>query len=137
MSLSISAGHTGTRGLKYSPYANGVGAAILATVGAMSIIWCTTSTSSLRQLVTLAILGTGQILVYQLANDAVDLPFRYRAVTAVALLSTGWTAFAPGLFQMTPVSTGTALVLAAAGSSPMWAVAVWRLVLARRVARTK
>ncbi|NYI41218.1 hypothetical protein [Demequina lutea] len=129
MSNSVSAGHTGSRDLKYSPYANGVGAAVLAAVGAMSIIWCTTSTTFSHKFATLAILGAGQVVVYQLANDLLS---RYRTVSSVALLSALLSAVVPGLFQTTPVSTGAALALAAAGSLPMWAVAVWRLALAHR-----
>jgi len=101
----------------------------------MSIIWCTTSTNSSSDLATLAILGAGQVVVYQLANDANDLPFRYRAVSSAALLSAYLAAFVPGLFQATPYSTSAALVFAAAGSLPMWAVAIWRLALARHLAR--
>lgn len=132
MSNSVSAGRPGLRDLKSSPYAHGVGAAVLAAVGAMSIMWCTTSTTLSNRLATIAILGVGQALVFWLASD---LPFGYRAVSSVALLSAFLAAFVPGLFQATPVSTGAALTLAAAGSLPMWAVAVWRLALARQATR--
>jgi len=44
-------------------------------------------------------------------------------------------AFVPGMLQLTPVGTSTALVLGLVGSLPMFAVAAWRLALARHASQ--
>jgi hypothetical protein len=132
MSTSDSINRAGWVDSRPFSYASGVGTAALAAAGAMSIVWCTTSPTFASKILTIGVLGVGQSLVFGLTSNP---PIRYRVASSVALLSIFLSAFVPGLLQTSSVSTATALALAAAGSLPMWAVAVWRFALARNVIR--
>lgn len=131
MASSIAVKRHEWRDFASSPYANGAGAALLAAAATASIIGCTTSSTTSSKAGVIGVLGGGQALVYVLAGS---LSRGYRVASAVALLTALLTASIPGLLHATPVSTSAALMLAATGSLPMWAVAGWRLALARRVA---
>lgn len=128
-SMPRPAAHPGGAGQNVHPYANGVAALALAAAGTAAIGVSAFSASSEGGVWTIFVLGMGQALVFGLAGT---LPLGYRVASAIALLAALTTAFVPHLLGVTPLGPVAAVALAAAGSLPMWAVAIWRLAVARR-----
>ncbi len=120
--------HPGGAARDVHPYANGIAALALAAMGA-AVIGVSAFSSSGGGVWAIFVLGMGQALVFGLAGT---LPLGYRVASAIALLAALTTAFVPHLLGVTPLAPVAAVALAAAGSLPMWAVAIWRLAVARR-----
>lgn len=121
--------HAGRWGAAVNPYANGIGALVLAGTAVVGIMTSAMTRSFIVGVATLFVLGMGQSLVFWSARST---PMNYRIASSIALLMAFAAAFLPRLLSVTPLRLGAALALAAVASLPMWAVAIWRLVGARR-----
>lgn len=126
---SYSSGPPGHAGTAVGPYAHGIAALVLAAAAAAGIALCVTTPSFEVGIGTLFALGMGQSLVFWSARST---PLNYRVMSSIALFMAFAAAFLPRLLSMTPLRLGAALALAAVASLPMWAVAIWRLIGARR-----
>lgn len=102
---------------------------MLAGAAVVGIVTSAMTRSFIVGVATLFVLGMGQSLVFWSARSA---PMNYRLASSIALLMAFAAAFLPRLISMTPLRFGAALALAAVASLPMWAVAIWRLIGARR-----
>lgn len=102
---------------------------MLAGAAVLGIVASAMTRSFIVGAATLFVLGMGQSLVFWSARST---PLNYRVMSSIALFMAFAAAFLPRLLSMTPLRLGAALALAAVASLPMWAVAIWRLIGARR-----
>ncbi|WP_430868146.1 hypothetical protein [Demequina aurantiaca] len=105
---------------RYFPFVQAGAAAVL-------IFLNVTSEFDQAGTVTLLVWAVLQVIAY---HQWPDHPFRYRVFSALAGLIVFSACFLPAFFLAEPVGAVAALALAAIGSAPTWALAIW--VLRRR-----